>query len=341
MKAFRDFLFTTALCCAAPAMAQQTGVITELTGPATVRTPYSMPYGANLNTPVASGYVVTTGPGTHAEIRFAGAALRLSGGSEIELVAVDPRALVINLMYGSLGARLRAPETAQAFELRAPQGRALALDAGSYRFDLPRGGDSLGISVWQGAVRFEGPSSSLNLLAGSRIELRTGAGLSYNLAELRRDAFDEWTFALDRRDETTFAERYEGSVAASPVIVYSAPSAYAPPAMVYAPPVAYTPPPVYVYRSSPPVFVHAPFVQRPHVHFPRAHSHPGFSPSHPHALGRTFDPGSAANVVRPVVPAAVPGARPVLPAAGAIAQPTFPDGRFRGKGHERFTRSVR
>jgi hypothetical protein len=353
MKAFCNFLFTTALCCAAPAVAQQTGVITELTGPATVRTPYSAPYVANLNTSLASGYVVTTGPGTHAEIRYAGAALRLGGDSEVEFVSVDPRALVLNLMYGSLDALLRAPETAQAFELRAPQGRALALDAGNYRFDLPRAGDTLGISVWQGAVRFEGPSTSLNVIAGSRIELRTGTGLSYNLADLPHDAFDEWAFALDRREETTFAEQYEGPIAAPPAVAYA--------------------PPIYVYPQSGPVFVYPPLVQRPRARLPRAHSHSGFGPSSPHPSGRTFGPGLATNEVRPAVPAAVPGAQPVLPPAGAgarpvlppagaeaqpvlppagasaqpmlppagaLPQPSVPDGRVRAKGRERFKRSV-
>ncbi|MGB0126776.1 MAG: DUF6600 domain-containing protein, partial [Rhodocyclaceae bacterium] len=201
-----------ALLAAAPAWAdppERAGRLSAISGDVSFRDSYSADEeSAVLNWPLTSGNVVATGRMARTEIRVGSTAIRLDEDTELEFLRLDDQALHLRLLEGRLAVWVKNQERAAEFELDTPQGRVRLLEPGSYRFDLGSPEDTLAVAAYQGRARFDGQEVTATVRAGQRAEIYGEHGQRLEMGEARRDGFDDWTQARDRRDDSARSLRF-------------------------------------------------------------------------------------------------------------------------------------
>ena len=165
---------------------------------------------APLNQPLTSGDIVTTGPGSRAEIQIGAMTLRLDSGSRVEFDRIDDEGVRILLNNGRVVAKLPTDDTRRDFELETRHGRFVPRDTGIYRFESDNG--NTGATAYFGTVRFESRDTAFDLNAGESTRIWTDhAGqLNYRMAQGVRDEFTQWSAARDQsqRGSVSASSRY-------------------------------------------------------------------------------------------------------------------------------------
>ncbi len=160
------------------------------------------------NRPVTSGDRLSTEAGARLELRIGSSALRLDGGTDIEIDRLDDEAIDIRLINGSLLARLRNDDAARDLLLSTDDGSFTPLGAGAYRLDRRDAASTL--TVWSGQAAYNGPQSTLTVYQGQRAAFWIDANrrAQYSLGQPQFDSFASWSGELDRVAErapaTTF-----------------------------------------------------------------------------------------------------------------------------------------
>ncbi len=183
---------------------ERVGRISETRGQVTFRAndgDEAMP--ATLNWPVTSGNVFETAAGARAEIRVGSAAVRIAANSDLTIPQLDERHLTLQLNDGSASVRIRDSQQLDDFMLQTPNGRILLSVPSQIRVDVD--GERTVVSVFSGAAQFEGTQSNLPIRSGSRADIN---GRAVRMSQLQPDAFDDWSLARDRRDDSSSATRY-------------------------------------------------------------------------------------------------------------------------------------
>ena len=156
---------------------------------------------AERNRPLTTGDRLSTAGGARVELRVGSTALRLGGGTELEVLRLDDDRLAFKLHGGSLALRVRTREKAAEIEVVTEEARLLPMRAGHYRID--RNNEATFAASWRGDLRVD-DSARLTAATGQRLELfrdpRTNE-LRHVWRGLAEDAFSSWAQAEDRRDE--------------------------------------------------------------------------------------------------------------------------------------------
>lgn len=92
-------------------------------------------YAAALNWPVTGGNLITTPPGAGLEFRAGSSAVRLAGGSELQVVQLDDEHFQLHLHYGSVGVRIANPAALAGFALDVGAARVVLREPGRLRVD--------------------------------------------------------------------------------------------------------------------------------------------------------------------------------------------------------------
>ena len=93
------------------------------------------PGAAQVNWPVTSHNVLTTGRGARTEIRIGSTAIRLDGDSSLEVSELDDERLRLRLNYGSVSLRVVNAEALAGFELATANARVRLQQPGRLRVD--------------------------------------------------------------------------------------------------------------------------------------------------------------------------------------------------------------
>ncbi|MFN0302531.1 MAG: DUF6600 domain-containing protein [Burkholderiales bacterium] len=164
---------------------------------------------AQVNWPVTARNVISTGADGRAEVRIGSTAVRLDRDSELEFSRLDDEHIRVRLLAGRMMLRVKSRDNLQEFEVRTPHGRALFEDVGRYQFDTRGERDSTGLTVYQGAARFDFAERSILILSGRRAEVWGALGaMDARVMAAFRDEFDDWSLARDRRDDHSRSVRY-------------------------------------------------------------------------------------------------------------------------------------
>ncbi|HET7528023.1 MAG TPA: DUF6600 domain-containing protein [Burkholderiaceae bacterium] len=161
------------------------------------------------NRPLTSGDRVAVDGAARLELRIGSTAVRLSGGSELEIIRLDDDRIDLFLHSGSAAVRVRSPEVAREVELATAEGRFSSRGAGYFRVDR-RDDGSVG-TAWSGDLHFEGDDSALDIPAGRSAELwREGErnATHYSWGEPQHDDFADWTARADREDDRATVPEY-------------------------------------------------------------------------------------------------------------------------------------
>jgi hypothetical protein len=161
---------------------------------------------AARNRPLTTGDRLSTDRGARAELRVGPTALRLDGGSELEVLQLDDQRVRVQLHNGSLALRLHSRDVARSVEVVTAEGRLQPQRGGHYRVD--RNDDVTAATVWSGALHFESDDSALDIAPGQRVEFWRDGPTRYSTGEPERDAFAGWAQSRDRSDERSASTRY-------------------------------------------------------------------------------------------------------------------------------------
>jgi uncharacterized protein DUF6600 len=161
------------------------------------------------NRPLTSGDRIAVDGAGRLELRIGSTAVRLAGGSELEINRIDDARIDLFLHSGSAAVRVRSPEVARGVEVATLEGRFSPRGAGHFRVD--RRDDSSVGTAWSGELQFDGDDSALAIPAGRAAELwREGANNAthYSWSEPQRDEFADWTARASREDDRLAAPDY-------------------------------------------------------------------------------------------------------------------------------------
>jgi hypothetical protein len=160
------------------------------------------------NRPITAGDHLATDAGARAELQLGSTSVRLDGGTELEVSALDDSRLALHLASGSVMARVPDLDGLGALEIDTDEGRFPVLRNGSYRVD--RDGSTSRLSVYSGQARYEGPNSGLPVNPGQRAEfwIDSGGVAQYGLSSPVNDAFTAWSSERDRLIAASAPARY-------------------------------------------------------------------------------------------------------------------------------------
>ena len=163
---------------------------------------------ATLNWPVTGRNAIETGPRSRAEVRIGSSTVRIDGQSAIEFAILDDSRVALRVTDGTAVVRVTSRDQAGDFEITTPDARIDLADAGRYRIDSGIDPDTTAVTVLDGAARLETPNGVLTLRPGQRAEIAARGARELRVGEARRDEFDDWALARDRRDDAARSARY-------------------------------------------------------------------------------------------------------------------------------------
>ena len=154
---------------------------------------------AGLNWPITSGHELVTDRDAFAELTIGAAALRLAGGSDLEVVQLDDRHIRLQLYSGSLQLQVRSANLARDIEINTTQGHMLMSEPTNVRIDSRGDHVITAINVLSGSVSFDGGNNRFAVSAGRRAEVdATGLRVMESRNNVRSDDFDAWVAMRDR-----------------------------------------------------------------------------------------------------------------------------------------------
>jgi len=161
------------------------------------------------NRPLTSADRVAVDDGGRLELRIGSTAVRLSGGSELEIRRLDDDRIDLFLHGGSAALRVRSAEVAREVEVATIDGRFSPRGISHFRVD--RRDDSSVGTAWSGELQFESDDSALTIAAGRSAEFwREGAknATHYAWGEPVTDEFADWTARANREDDRLASPGY-------------------------------------------------------------------------------------------------------------------------------------
>lgn len=167
---------------------------------------------ANPNRPLTSGDRVWVEQDGRAELYVGASAVRLAGGSALELLEVGDRMLAVKLTQGSLVLRARDLDDDEDIEISTPNLAFEVRSDGEFRADVDpdRNQTTLGVRRGRGmAYGADGERQRLALSAGQRLRVDGRDLFPLENGGLGpRDEFERWAAARDARDDAAESARY-------------------------------------------------------------------------------------------------------------------------------------
>jgi hypothetical protein len=138
------------------------------------------------NRPITTGDRVAVDGNGRLELRIGSTAVRLAGGSELEIVRLDDDRVDLMLHSGSAAVRVRSVEVAREVELATADGRFSPRGVAHFRVDR-RDDGSVG-TAWSGDVHFEADDSALDVTSGRSAEFWREGRQQFHPLQLGRAA---------------------------------------------------------------------------------------------------------------------------------------------------------
>jgi len=107
---------------------------------------------AYVNSPLTSENSVWTEPRSRAEVRVSGIALRMAGGTQLDIPRLDDEAVSAFLVRGSVALRVRWFDDNQLLDIGTPQGDVRFYGVGRFRLDVDPDRDSTLLTVFAGTA---------------------------------------------------------------------------------------------------------------------------------------------------------------------------------------------
>jgi hypothetical protein len=116
---------------------------------------------AVVNTPLTSGDAIWTEPNARSEVSLAGTRIRLSGSTELDMLALADTETRLQLPQGRIDVRSTAMATKQAYEIVTPRGTVSLLQPGDYYVEAGSTEDPTRLGVRSGAALIQSLSGQV------------------------------------------------------------------------------------------------------------------------------------------------------------------------------------
>ncbi len=163
---------------------------------------------AELNMPVTSGDALATNTDGRATVRIGSAVVRIAADSQANFRQIDDAGVLIEVVQGSLRARLRSLARDDRFVFAVGDIRLEARDAADFRVDHDATQQRATLRVFSGRIQVLGADENILLTDGQQTDIDVGARRVLSLSGLAFDGFDDWFDARERAAEPAEALRY-------------------------------------------------------------------------------------------------------------------------------------
>jgi hypothetical protein len=149
---------------------------------------------ADVNRPFTNGDKLSSGPDAKAELELGGAALRISGQTDVGVLNLNDQTGQFELTQGTLNITVRNIYQGNTYEIDTPTIALVINQPGSYRVDVGSDGTSTTVSVFDGVGMIYGENSAQRDVYSGRSYVFADSSLNnVTVNELGGgDAFDNW-----------------------------------------------------------------------------------------------------------------------------------------------------
>ncbi len=166
----------------------------------------------SLNRPLTTADNVWADKDSRAELSLGSAVLRLGAESSLTLTNVTYEAVQLQLHQGTLNVHVRRLFSGEIYEIDTPNQAFTILKAGDYRFDVDSDGAATVVTVRRGKGVATGGGAGVQVKSGQQVRFTGGTSLQHVVYEApRRDGFDDWCWARDKRLDHSYSARYVGA----------------------------------------------------------------------------------------------------------------------------------
>jgi len=167
---------------------------------------------AQINRPLISGDRLWVERGDRAEMHLGSTAIRMAGGTALEVLRINDDELQLKVTQGSMSMRVRDYSDDEDIEVDTPNLAFEVRDPGEFRLDVDADRDTTQIQVRKGAGSAFTDDDSLKpvriydgqrfLFSGNRLRVEDSSRAD------PRDAFDRWAAARDDHEQASRSVRY-------------------------------------------------------------------------------------------------------------------------------------
>jgi hypothetical protein len=165
---------------------------------------------AEFNRPLTRGDKLWTDKGTRAEIQIGSAVVRMDGGTQLEVLALDDQSAQLSVTRGTVYVRVRSLPEGENFEIDTPNLAYRASYPGDYRIDVDAAHGTTRVTIHSGTGAVYGDKGqALPLGGGQQVTFRLRSLAKVNTQESPpQDNFDRWAAERNRREDQSVAARY-------------------------------------------------------------------------------------------------------------------------------------
>ena len=165
---------------------------------------------AELNRPLVRGDRLWTDKGSRAEIQVGSSAVRMSGQTQLEVLALDDQSTQLSVTQGTVYVRVRSLPEGENFEIDTPNLAYRAAYPGDYRVDVDATGATTRVTIHSGTGAVYGEAGqSLPLGGGQQITFRARSLAQVDKQESPpQDNFDRWAAERNRREDQSVSARH-------------------------------------------------------------------------------------------------------------------------------------
>ena len=166
----------------------------------------------SLNRPLTTADNVWADKDSRAELSLGSGVLRLGAESSLTLTNVTYETVQLQLHQGTLNVHVRRLFDGEIYEVDTPNQAFTILKPGDYRFDVDMDGAATVVTVRRGKGEATGDGTGVQVKSGQQVRFTGGNSLQHVVYEApRRDGFDDWCWARDKRLDHSYSSRYVGA----------------------------------------------------------------------------------------------------------------------------------
>ncbi|MBL6616133.1 MAG: FecR domain-containing protein [Reyranella sp.] len=140
---------------------------------------------AAVNTPITSGNALWTEPNARSEVSLAGTRIRMEGGTELDVLALDDSQTRLQLPQGRIDVKSVAMDANQPYEIATPRGTIKLLQQGDYYVEAGSTEDPTRLGVRAGAAQIQGLNGKVLAVRPNEVAEVTGDGSTLQLRTIQ------------------------------------------------------------------------------------------------------------------------------------------------------------
>jgi|FEC22Drversion2_1045045.scaffolds.fasta_scaffold00263_51 FecR protein len=140
---------------------------------------------AAVNTPITSGNALWTEPNARSEVSLAGTRIRMEGGTELDVLALDDSQTRLQLPQGRIDVKSVAMDANQPYEIATPRGTIKLLQQGDYYVEAGSTEDPTRLGVRAGAAQIQGLNGEVLAVRPNEVAEVTGDGSTLQLRTIQ------------------------------------------------------------------------------------------------------------------------------------------------------------